>query len=336
MQKKYSFISLTLLFTMFIMISIWAPLDAQRRTTRTTKKLAKVAQLLRNNQLDIAQKEVNEILQRDPENLHAREFLAIIHLKNKHYIEAKKEASWILNKKPNSSLALSVKAKLLQAENKNLAARELYLKSLKQAPAEELDQMKEYFGAIIPPAGTLKADKSVLKAEDSLATTGIIQSAQSDTSQLTSRPRIAVFAFEEQSADLEHHTFGTNLAEMLVTALLQIDKFDVIERSQLNKILEEQALSQTGALEEETAVAVGEIMGLNAVVVGNISRLNKSLEADSRLVDVNSGKILAAVNSRIRTEDEARTLANDLAQKLAMHVKRVPVFIETKLEPGKE
>jgi TolB-like protein len=336
MQKKYYFISLTLLFAMLVFFTTWTPLQAQRRTARTTKNLARIAQLVRNDKLDLARQEVNEILRRDPENQHAREFLAIIHLKNKNYAEAKKEVAWILNKKPNSFQALSVKAKLLQTENKNLAARELYLKSLKQAPAEERDQMKEYLGEILPPSGAKKIDKLVQKAEDSLATAGIVQSTQSDATQSNSRPRIAIFAFEEQSSEMDNQTFGTNLAEMLITALHQTDKFDVIERRQLNKILEEQALSQTGALEEETAVAVGQIMGLNAVVVGNISRLNRRLEADSRLVDLNSGKILAAVNGQIRSEDEARALANDLAQKLAVYANRVPVFIETNSAPAKE
>jgi TolB-like protein len=336
MQKRYFFISLAVLFTLLIMFTIWAPLEAQRRTLRTTKNLTRIAQLIRNDKLDLARKEVNEILRRDPEHQHAREFLAIIHLKNKNYAEAKKEVAWILNKKPNSFQALSVKAKLLQSENKNLAARELYLKSLKQAPAEDPDQMKAYFGEIPPPSGARKTEKLVQEAEDSLKTAGIVQSTQSDATQSTSRPRIAIFAFEEQNAAMENQTFGTNLAEMMITALHQTDKFDVIERSQLNKILEEQALSQTGALEEETAVAVGQIMGLNAVVVGNISRLNRRLEADSRLVDLNSGKILAAVNGQIRLEDEARALANDLAQKLAVYANRVPVFIETNSAPAKE
>lgn len=324
MQKKYFFIPLAFLFAILM---FWTSLEAQRRPARASKNLVRIAQLIRNDKLDLAKKEVNEILRRDPENLHAHEFLAIIHLKNKNYPEAKKEAAWILNKKPNSVQALSVKAKLLQSENKNLAARELYLKSLKRAPAEERDQMKQLIGEVAPPA----KDKTILKSEDSLATASVVQTQAS-----TSRPRIAVFAFEEQNAEMENHTFGTSLAEMLITALHQTEKFDVIERSQLNKILEEQALSQTGALEEETAVAVGQIMGLNAVVVGNISRLNRKLEADSRLVDLISGKILAAVNGQIRSEDEARMLANDLAQKLAVNANLVPVFNESNSKPAKE
>ncbi len=329
MQKNYLFISLTFFFAMLM---CWTSLEAQRRPVRAAKNFARIAQLIRNDKLELAKKEVTEILRRDPENLQAHELLAIIHLKNKNNPEAQKEATWILAKKPNSSQALSVKAKLLQADNKNLAARELYLKSLKKAPAAERDQLKQLFGEIAPPPDK---DKLIIKADDSLATTGVMHSSAS-TQQSASRPRIAVFAFEEQNNGEENHTFGTNLAEMLITALLQTDKFDVIERSQLNKILEEQALSQTGALEEETAVAVGQIMGLNAVVVGNISRLNRRLEADSRLVDLTSGKILAAVNGQIRTEDEARTLANDLAQKLAVNANRIPVLNQSKPEPKKE
>jgi hypothetical protein len=51
----------------------------------------------------------------------------------------------------------------------------------------------------------------------------------------------------------------------------------------LHKVLEEQALGQSGHLDSEMAVAVGKIMGIGAVVVGSISKLDRALQSDARI-----------------------------------------------------
>jgi len=82
--------------------------------------------------------------------------------------------------------------------------------------------------------------------------------------------RIAVFPFEAKDLN---QSYGDMAAQQLISDLLaRNDKFiKVLERQNLEKIFEEQALSQTGAIDEATAVEVGKLTGVNTIVMGTVS-----------------------------------------------------------------
>ncbi|MBN1155257.1 hypothetical protein JXB12_10100 [candidate division KSB1 bacterium] len=87
--------------------------------------------------------------------------------------------------------------------------------------------------------------------------------------------RIAVFPFEAQDLPV---SYGDMAAQKVIAELLgRRDKFiKVLERQNLEKIFEEQALSQTGAIDEATAVEVGKLGGVNTIVLGTISLVSYS------------------------------------------------------------
>lgn len=49
------------------------------------------------------------------------------------------------------------------------------------------------------------------------------------------------------------------------------DFYQVIERDQLQKVLKEQRLSLSGALDENSAAEVGKVLGLDVIIMGNVS-----------------------------------------------------------------
>lgn len=49
------------------------------------------------------------------------------------------------------------------------------------------------------------------------------------------------------------------------------DFYQIIERSQLEKVLKEQRLSLSGALDENSAAEVGRLLGLDIIIMGNVS-----------------------------------------------------------------
>jgi len=52
---------------------------------------------------------------------------------------------------------------------------------------------------------------------------------------------------------------------------VKTDFYDVIERDQLEKIMKEQRLSLSGALDEASAAEVGKLLGLDVMILGNVS-----------------------------------------------------------------
>jgi curli biogenesis system outer membrane secretion channel CsgG len=62
---------------------------------------------------------------------------------------------------------------------------------------------------------------------------------------------------------------------MLVTELVKTDQFMVIERQELNKILEEQGLGMSGAVTPQSAAQVGKLLGVELMVMGSVSEFGE-------------------------------------------------------------
>ncbi len=89
------------------------------------------------------------------------------------------------------------------------------------------------------------------------------------------RPRIAVLSFQNNST---FTYWGDNLggaaADELTTQLVKSGAFTVVERSQVNAILEEQHFGLSGAVDAATAAEVGKILGVQAVLFGSITQFS--------------------------------------------------------------
>ncbi len=88
--------------------------------------------------------------------------------------------------------------------------------------------------------------------------------------------RLAIFPFASSKIDAK---FGELASQrLLAQALPRRSEFVVfLEREHLQKIFEEQALSQTGAIDEKTAVEVGKLSGVNVIVVGSITLVSQKV-----------------------------------------------------------
>ncbi len=85
-----------------------------------------------------------------------------------------------------------------------------------------------------------------------------------------------------------------DLLDKLTTVFVNLNRFKVIERAQLEKILEEQKLGLTGIVDASTAAQIGKNIGVDAVVCGSIVRAGNSASIDARLVDTETAAIITA------------------------------------------
>ncbi|RME64348.1 MAG: hypothetical protein D6778_08105, partial [Nitrospirae bacterium] len=74
--------------------------------------------------------------------------------------------------------------------------------------------------------------------------------------------RVAVLPFVCDNPDI-----GMNIASSLAARLVESDLV-VLERLQLNKILQEQGLTMSGLLQDYN-IAIGKMKGVDALIVGN-------------------------------------------------------------------
>src|SRR5262245_35292994 len=68
---------------------------------------------------------------------------------------------------------------------------------------------------------------------------------------------------------------GTSASDVLITELAKSNRFIVVERDKLDKLMEEQKLALSGAIDPNTAAKMGKILGLNAIVTGAISQFGE-------------------------------------------------------------
>lgn len=127
-----------------------------------------------------------------------------------------------------------------------------------------------------------------------------------------SREIIYVFDLKNKSV-FDDPQIGRGLAKMMTTALVESRRFKVVERTPevIQNILQEQKLSLTGVVDSQTAVSVGKLLGAHAVVIGEVSefgirktgtytgltgtrKIKTRLVVDARMVDVETGEIIAA------------------------------------------
>jgi len=105
--------------------------------------------------------------------------------------------------------------------------------------------------------------------------------------------QIAVTPYANIGADKTADYIGFQIAEFLSSAMAGFPGVQVIERSQLMKILEEQELQLSGITEGDGSVSIGQILNAKQMVVGSFELSKTRLVVNGRIVDVQSGAVLS-------------------------------------------
>jgi uncharacterized protein (TIGR02145 family) len=96
------------------------------------------------------------------------------------------------------------------------------------------------------------------------------------------------------------------LGSTLASELVSSGQVRVLERSQMEQILQEQGFQQSGACDgSECAVQIGKLLTVDRILLGNVGRFGNAYSLSLRLVDVQSGEILRSVSKSIEGPQEA-------------------------------
>ena len=144
------------------------------------------------------------------------------------------------------------------------------------------------------------------------------------------KKRIAVVNFKDKAG--YGHNIGQGIADMLITKLVESKKYLVVERNELDAILKEQGLGQSGLVTQQSAAKVGQLLGVEMMVTGSVSEFGEKkskigggigsfggfnigvatktarVAVDIRLVNTSTGEIIAAKSAE--GEDSSTGLDN--------------------------
>lgn len=110
---------------------------------------------------------------------------------------------------------------------------------------------------------------------------------------------------------------GAIVAEWLVSALGQTGCFELKERVLLRKVLEEQQLTLSGAIDVDEALEIGKLYGVQSIVTGGVLKWGEIISVTARLIDAETGSILRTAVIRSENLNEIPSLIDSLAQGLA-------------------
>ncbi|MHB8845400.1 MAG: FlgO family outer membrane protein [Nitrospirota bacterium] len=132
------------------------------------------------------------------------------------------------------------------------------------------------------------------------------------------KTKIAVLDFQMQGDTNGARDMGKIVAEWLITGLVETGRFDVIERRLLEKIMEEQKLGVTGAIDPNSAAQLGKILGVRIIVSGTVTSLEGYTEINARRINVDSASIIAAEKVRASSAEKLRDLVSRITDKIAL------------------
>ena len=136
-------------------------------------------------------------------------------------------------------------------------------------------------------------------------------------------PRMVLAVLEFQGAEKLAHNVDVMLSDMVTTSLVTCNRFDLVERSRIDKVMKEQRFQASGLVDESHAVELGKLLGAEAVIFGSVTSVSQTkidkfaydimkteIGIDVRVVNVTTGKVLLASAATGVTENKLITTAS--------------------------
>ncbi len=141
------------------------------------------------------------------------------------------------------------------------------------------------------------------------------------------RMGLAILPFQTKGVGAE--IGNIDVTEQLMTSFYNLKRFKLFERSQLEKVLEEQKLGMSGIIDASTAAEIGKGIGVDAIVLGSITSTGRNMAIDLRLIDTETAEIITAkdeMSSRINMH-QLKDMIQRLATKVGKDIPLVQGFV---------
>jgi tetratricopeptide (TPR) repeat protein len=108
---------------------------------------------------------------------------------------------------------------------------------------------------------------------------------------------IGVTAFKNLSRDKALAWLEVGIAETVSYKLRNVKEYIIVDRTNVEKAINEIALSQTGIIDDKSAKKAGKALGADIIIVGNFQKYGKNIRITAKLLDVESHEVLKQVQS---------------------------------------
>ncbi|RLC17078.1 MAG: hypothetical protein DRH93_18030 [Deltaproteobacteria bacterium] len=108
--------------------------------------------------------------------------------------------------------------------------------------------------------------------------------------QLSERLSIAVLPFKHEKIMPDA---VSGFQDSLINALTKRNRFQIIERNQIDTILQEQQLSRTRLFDSQTASKLGRLVSARSVITGSIINSDNRIIITAQMIDVETSEVIS-------------------------------------------
>lgn len=126
---------------------------------------------------------------------------------------------------------------------------------------------------------------------------------------------LAVFPLTVNGISNTSQDLGTGLSEMIVSRISVSNTFKLVDRSSLQKVLEEIALTQTGLMSDEQIIESGNFASADYIITGTISSVMGQYVVVVKLVETKSSQIISTAKTTLNITATSELLEDLLSEK---------------------
>lgn len=132
------------------------------------------------------------------------------------------------------------------------------------------------------------------------------------------RISIAVIHFKTLNKEAQDIALGELISETFTSALVNSQSFKIIEREQLDKVVKEMEMSQTGFIDASDAVEIGKMLHADAIITGSVALLGGQIQLNARIIEIESAYVISADTKTTRyTLENINKVVNEIVDKLS-------------------
>lgn len=124
---------------------------------------------------------------------------------------------------------------------------------------------------------------------------------------------IAVSTFEANNSKPD---LARAVTDMLAGKLFAIDSFILLERSQMDLIMQEKGISTQQVTDVNEAARIGKILSVQKMVVGSLSKLGNAYRLEVRVVNVESGSVDLSLSEETADEGGFEKITRSIAENI--------------------
>jgi TolB-like protein len=135
---------------------------------------------------------------------------------------------------------------------------------------------------------------TLLIREEAKRTTRAIRKQEKITGNIVDPDAVAVSPFRNLGK-ATYDPLSKGLAEMIITDLSQVKSLKVVERIQIQALLDELKLSQSGLVDPKSAPEVGKLLGAGKIATGSFLDLDQEkMRLDAAIAETEDGKLITS------------------------------------------